>query len=182
MAALDQLQRRFALADPALSHDQDTFSEDIHEHAVHGNARCQFHGEPADDLRHESARRPVGGQRRNTVFSRGLDHHAVRFRERREDDARNSARRKPLVAFPSLLRIQLHDVAVFRVTDDLDPLFDKIVVITDQREGGPVDFRRGNRDLRNINILCKILQTHLLRHLFYGDCFHTLPPLSCAVD
>ena len=48
MTAAHQLQCGFTLTDAALAHDQDTFSININQNAMHGNRRCQLVGKVTD--------------------------------------------------------------------------------------------------------------------------------------
>ena len=47
-----QLKRRLGFTDTALTRNQDALAVYVYQHAVHGNAGCQLHVQPADHFRH----------------------------------------------------------------------------------------------------------------------------------
>ena len=60
VSALNELQCRLALADAALTHDQDTLAEYINQNAVNADARRQLYLQPADNLCHQIRSALVG--------------------------------------------------------------------------------------------------------------------------
>ena len=162
VSAADQLESCLRLADAALTHDQHALAVDIDKNAVDGNARREFNAQPADDLRHKTARRALRDERRHSVFSGNIEHLLGRLRQRRENDAWDSAGNEPLIHPVALELRHLHDICIFDVSDDLNALLDEMFVIPCQLESRPVDIRSRQLNLCHINVRCQVLELQRL--------------------
>ena len=170
MSTLDQFQRSLALTDAALTHDQDTFAIYIHQYAMDGDARCQLHIQPADDLCHKIGCGFFCYKNRHIVLSSHIQHIFIRFRHRRKDHTGNLFGYKILKTAFSLFRIQVHQISILYITDNLYTFRGKMFKISCQLKGRSVNIRKSDAYMLHVHFRRKILQVHFLNQFgqFYS--------------
>ena len=161
MAALDQLDGKLTFADAAVAQDQDALAIHLHQHAVPGDAGCQFQIQHTDQAAHQRTGRLVGAQQRYAMLLGQFLH----FREgsqllaAADDNSRRLLTKQLIQRFVAFFGRKAGQKVHLCQTHDLQAQLIKIIVITRQKQTGTVDL--GD------------LHTDLIQFLWRIDNFHT---------
>ena len=144
MAADDQIERALALADAAVSDDQDAQPENVHQHAVHHLANGERIVEERGDL----------GDRNRRCNSRAQHWHSVRVGCREQigrspatagdQHARNLVREHRAEHGHAGVVIEALEVTHLAFAEHEDPRRPKILMEASKREPGLLDMRAGD--------------------------------------
>jgi len=172
VAALDQLQGSLGLADATVAGQQEPDAVNIDQDAVHGNAGGQLDIEPAQHLRHEGARRLRGHVHGLVVPAGDLQDMIVRRKSSREDDHGDFLGKELVENLLLVLLRHLLNVGILTQTDDLDPAGREMIKIAGQLQGGPVDLRLPDLDVRRPYFRGQGGQVHFLNNFFNSQKSH----------
>jgi hypothetical protein len=150
MAADNEIQRAFALADAALARNQHAQPEDVHQHGVQNGSLGERILENRAQLRDRGRRRRGGFQQRHARPLR-LDHELHRrCKSARYQDARKVEREgEPERGHPrgDVEALQVPD---FALAEDQDPSALQVLVETGQREACFLDVRAGDDSIEAV--------------------------------
>ena len=147
VAALDQLDRRLALADAAVADQQDALAVDLDEHAVARDARRKLNVQIRDEGSHDVGCGFRRAQQRHAVADRQRVHFLARLDAAGKNDGRRLLgkvafeRNAALVGAPALHHRRL------RTADDRNALGVEIFEIAAQLHARPHDVARLDQDI-----------------------------------
>ena len=145
VTALDELERRLALADAAVACDEHALAEHLDEHAVLRQARGEIARERGDEVGHEF--RGVLAHEKEVAVVLFRHFQALRKRvhavaDDKADDVIAHERLKPLAPLRGCERLEKR---ALDAADDLQALGVKIVVEAGKLQPRPVDIGRADR-------------------------------------
>ena len=147
MAALDELDRRLALADAAVADEQNALAVDLDEHAVARDARRKLDVQVRDERGHDVRGRLRRAQNRHRVAARERAHLRARLDAASEDDGRRLLgkvafeRDAALIGAPALHHRDL------RAAHDRDARGVEIFEVAAQLHARPHDIARLDEDV-----------------------------------
>ena len=151
VAALDQLNCGLALADAAVSQQQDAFAVHLHEHPVTGDAGSELDVQIGNQRRHKAGGCIRGAQQRHLIlFAAGLQ-LAQHLQPPGNHNRRRLLGDKFVDAGRPGFRRKILQIAVLAFAEDLDAVAVKIVEIPAQRQTGTVDVAAGHETCRRVH-------------------------------
>ena len=160
VASLNELQSRFTLTDSALTHDQNAFTEYIHQNAVDADARSQFYLQPADDLCHQIRGRLLRNKAWYAVMVAACDHVFIRILVPRINQTRNLTGQKLIIHLHLAVMFHLTDILLLHIADNLDPLIVEMVKKTCQLQCRTIDIRMTQHNFLCIDLRCHVPEIH----------------------
>ena len=174
MTTLDQFQSGLALADSALTCNQDSFTINIDKYTMNGDTWCKLYTKPADDFSHKTGCCPLCHKCRYIIFDRHVDHILRRLCHGAENNARNLTGNKTLIFHHTLLITELHQIRIFYISNDLNTLICKMFQISGKLQCRSVDLCCHDSHIRQINLRSQICKIQLLYHLCHQYTFHNV--------
>ena len=144
MSPTNQFQRSLTLSNTALTHDQYTFTVDIYQYTMNGNARCQLAGQKIDCFRCHIGCRIRRSKDWDTTLTSDTQHFFIRLVVPAHNDTWHVKSKKLAVTFCPHLIFQTFQIRIFHHTDNLNPFFCKMFKIACQLQSRTVDFRRND--------------------------------------
>jgi hypothetical protein len=147
VSADDEIEGALALADAALTDDQDAESENVHQHAMDHLANGQAVVEDGGDLRDRERRRHLRPEQRH-VIPLGREQQLGRRRPPAGDQhARDvvAEHRRQRVEAP--VGVEALEVSDFALAEHQDPRRPQVFVEAGQREAGLLDVRTADAAL-----------------------------------
>ena len=154
MAALDELERRLALADAAVARDEHTLAEHLDEHTVLRQPRGEIARERGDEVGHE-LRRVLAHEKEVAVVLFGhLQALGKRVHPVADDETDDVVAHELLKAFAPLVGRERLEIRALDAADDLQPLGVKVVVKPGELQPRSVDV--GGADLARGVVLRRV--------------------------
>ena len=145
MAALDQLQRRFAFAYAAAAGDQHAHAVYLQQHAVQRFARSQALAHVDDGVHEETGGYYVRLENRYVVLLGQGDQLLRRAHAAAQDDARDGIGKELAQPRHPNLGLQRFQIAHLRFADDLRTLHGEVFVVPGKLQAGTVQVGRFDR-------------------------------------
>ncbi len=169
MPALDQLDRRLALADAAVAENQHALAVDLDEHAVAGDARRKHDIEIGNQCRHELARALGGAEQGYIVFFGAGQHVGGQFKAGGDHDRRGMRGEKGVQRRLHCVARALVEKTHLALAENLDALGIEQLKETDERQHRAVDLIGGNHNLGCLRRQSKGLERELAHQGFQGN-------------
>ena len=145
MTALDEFERRLALADAAVARDEHALAEHLDEHAVLRQTRGEIARERGDEVGHELRGVLAHEKEVAVILFRHLQALRKRVHAVADDEADDVVAHERLKALAPLRGCERLEKRALDAADDLQPLGVKVVVKAGKLQPRPVDIGRADR-------------------------------------